>query len=635
MRPTVKRPNLALIHRHFEHHLKLLKSDAASFAAGKQLRRLLLDGYLSLVHMKDAISYSEWAGHVLIVVRSCGGLILKMKLMRHIFDLIFSFHCGYVGYDEFARLKYQNRYGSTSTTFKDVYDIAKDFNDSWGEANAVFETWGDNNMADTVDLLEALKLPAFDINAFSLARDEGLDQDFEKTAEYLVAYLWRSARVSYYRLRYLGCEVAEYDVVFQQKKPPFPRYVFFDLLGRLEDFCRWLPVGTEGLFSEESRQNYPLKFLLEGLASGIAATGIATAPWQKKCVSDDDGEDENTTPKIVGEGRVRVGYKDTLDHLQGFIKKWKISQKYPADAVNYLAKTMDAYGFLDMNFFDPIKELEAELTMEPFLCNPGDIPELVDDIKEEFFDTNDFHALCQQNFFILECLVEGKFHEPKTPPFKKALRQMQLTKEFLFFRSILQARAGDPRGGLFIQSCIDYSNRVDPLIQRKGDDWITFQIVDMDGREGAIVNDPKYIVANFCDDESVHSPAGFGKAPIKATGQMCFGFYEEAEPMLAETLYCEGATGNALSVMCYNLIKDAIPKDPVSNTVTLPFLTVQDDKVCWRGHQVTETSLDYWHENLGHLNLKGLKRYTRVVGGMPPYFWPFKISCPECYGEDD
>lgn len=77
----------------------------------------------------DNVTHSDWAWSMRMVVETCLREIMQLGLMRTIYDLVFSLHCGCMGAPVTrGRLdKYSTKYGSYQTTFKDAYEITCDY----------------------------------------------------------------------------------------------------------------------------------------------------------------------------------------------------------------------------------------------------------------------------------------------------------------------------------------------------------------------------------------------------------------------------------------------------------------------------------------------------------------------------
>lgn len=673
MRPKIDRPCLVKIDRYFDEQLFMLKrDDPESFEKGKQLKRLMVGGYLSLIHMNDNISYFHWAGYMMLAIAKCGGLVLKMNLMRHAFDLIFSLYtvcvsCGLIAPD--SKLdRYKLKYGTDKTTYKDAYDLATDFNNTWQPHSDIFNNWKTTLKEPAlIGKIKTINFTKLDLNE---APHTGVREFVEgekliDTRNYIVSYLWKAARTNYYRLKYYNLDSWDYEVVFQSESAPFPDAIMFDLLGKYEQRCGWLPVGDVGLFSPENLSKMTLLDCIKEVDGYAQMTGTFRSVWQyvndcsrrTKLANDEarKAEDElrrinvakgkaltnnsvnagarreDSESRMAGEGKVVVG-----DQPRGFdpvkeLRKMGISDKYPPEAVEYIAKEMNAHRVLDTTIFTNINQ---KYTTTP-LFNGYDLePDLLRDVEEtQLFGLQDFAELIKNDFNIGDCIVDGKFQRPQKSPFDKELKRMQQLKEFLFFKKMFQAETV-LSGGLFMQACIDYSNRFDPNFRDTNeDDWVDWSVIDMGGNEGALVNDPKYFLPGTMkdDDGTFNLTERPGAFPVRAEGLICYGYNEYGDPLYAGAIYTEGRPNCSLSTLSYDKIKGAVQKDPITQIVRLPFLTETDvGEMIWRGEELLNLDISYWHAQLGHISLRGIKKYMRKIKGLPPYFWLFKIQCEEC-----
>lgn len=673
MRPKIERPCLVKIDRHFDEQLLILKrDDPESFDKGKQLKRLMVGGYLSLIHMNDNISYFHWAGYMMLAIAKCGGLVLKMNLMRHAFDLIFSLYtvclgCGVIAPDS-KWDRYKLKYGTDKTTYKDAYDLATDFSNSWQPHSDIFNNWKTTLKEPVlISKIKNINFTKLDLNE---APHTGVCESVPgealiETRNYIVLYLWKAARTNYYRLKYYNLDSWDYEVVFQSESAPFPDAIMFHLLGKYEQRCGWLPVGDVGLFSPENLSKMTLLDCLGEVDGYAQMTGTFRSTWQyvshckrqTKLANDDArrAEDElrrinlakgealrinsvnagdrreDSESKMAGEGKVVVG-----DEPPGFdpvkeLREMGISNKYPPEAVEYIAKEMNAYRVLDTNIFTKIGQ---KYTTTP-LFNGYDLePDLLRDVEEtQLFGLQDFAELLNNDFNIGGCIVDGKFQSPQKSPLNKELKRIQQLKEFLFFKEMFQTDSL-VTGGLFMQACIDYSNRFDPTFRdTNDDDWVDWKVTDMGGNEGALINNPKYFLPGTVkeDDGTFNQKLNPWACQVRSEGVVCYGYDDYGDLLYASAIYTEGAPYCALSSLSYDRIKGAVQKNSSTGMVRLPFLTViNEDILTWKGEVLGSVDVSYWHAQLGHISLRGIKKYMKKIKGMPPYFWPFKILCEDC-----
>ncbi|QNP95110.1 YALIA101S08e04698g1_1 [Yarrowia lipolytica] len=644
MRPTIVRPDVAAIGRYFDQQLDLLKEkDKTSYEEGKQLKRLMIGGYLNLIYMQCDMSYSEWAGYMMVAVAKCGGLVLKMNLMRHTFDLIYSLYCGFAG-DTLGRderlKKYKSKYGSSKTTYKDANDIATDFSNSWGELNDIYLGWKcEMDTRDIVAMIEAINLPECGFDGPPELERPELDPATLATENYIISYLWKAALTTYARLKYYGLDLWDYDVVFQNQSPPFPACVFFDLLNRYEQYCGWMPVGNVGLFDTACVTEDLVKESSMGLHCHISGCGIPRArscTWSREFLEGRMDHHRGVAEPRLKEGKLYVSDVADFDPVNEFTEMNEIKSlgtKYNPEIAEYIANSFYDYRVMDPHLFTSNADRYIGMT----LFNADDEDEdLIRDLEEtRLYGAQDFLKLIKSDFNgIKTCIVKRKFEKPAEIPFLGDIKRLQQIKEFGFFKEILTSGPENVRGGLFVQACIDYANNFDPLVPDPNKDaWVEWTVIDMSGNEGMLINDKKLFIPGTLVENSVHDAHIEQLYKVRAEGSVCYGYNCYGQALVAPALYCEGCPYNALSATSYNLIREAVKKDPVTSIVRLPLLTLSEHTMAmvWRGRELPNLDISYWHKALGHVSLRALKRYMRIIKGMPPYFWPYTIYCDECF----
>lgn len=644
MRPQIDRPNVLDLSDRIERLIESSSED--DFSSYKRLvamQTIFVEGYQSLMIMNRSISYSDWAGYAMVLVTKCGGVIMKGKLMGELYDVIYSLFCGYAGgalVTSETRARFSPKYRSSSTTYKDVYDISVDFSTSFGSFNDVFTHWKDNLGAE--DCVDQICLRDVNANTRSLqgypslkSHETGLHE--HQTVDFICSYLWNAARTNYFKLKYLGLEKWDYDVVFQYENPPFPEHVFYDLLGRFENYCRWLPVGEVGLFSDDLVRANGLQFSLDTLDSLVTSSGVSKASWQCYLLLAKSHTDINlpspfTEPRFAAlKGQVDVGDDKAFDPTEEVLRMGRLSY-HPREAAEYVGQELHRYRVLNQKFLRSMGGLSDETIVKEELFNAKDLsPEMYDEIKRDIYTFEDFGQLFQMEFNTIPLCITGKFVKPSKSPLARDAQGMQETKEYMFFKELLESGTGDVSGGLFIQSCIDFANKFDPPVVKKKGDWADWKVVANMDHPKAFINDTRLFmsIADMKTEDQKCTLKG-QSYDVTASGSVCYGYDPQGEPLVVSAMFCEGMGDNILSYDCFKNVRGALYRDPSSGIVQLPVLTIQEEKVAWRGYEITSFDVDYWHERFNHMDVAGLKRYAQVIRGMPPYFWPFKLGCTEC-----
>lgn len=658
MRPQINRPDVSELSNRIEKAIESLpaKPRLVSHQASRQLRCLqtiFVKGYQALINMSGSITYSDWAGYAMVLVTKCGGVIIGTDLMGELFDVIYSLHCGYAGGAFLAleaRAKFSPKYKISTTTYKDVYDIATDFNTSFGALNEIFNYYKDNLETDVVvdqicpsDVLVETKPHGYP--RLKPHRSAEIDR---QTIEYICSYLWNAVRINYFKLKYLGLEKWDYDEVFQYEKPPFPEYVFLDFLGRFEENCRWLPVGEVGIFSNENVSLYDqgsLQGPLNTLDDLVTDSGVSKAAWQCRLMYVKSHTDINlpspfTEPRFAGSrGKVDVGDETQFDPAEEVFKMGKLSN-YPREAAEYVGEELHRHRLLHHPFFNKLSTVPYNTDAHSIrhdlpvrgeeLFNSSELSEeMYSKVKGKLYSLVNFTFLFEGDFRMAPFCETGKFVKPTMSPITEDARRMQETKEFMFFRRILESETNDTHGGLFIQSCIDFCNRFDPPVEKKKGEWADWKVVSNMEHPKAFINDKNLFVSTVKAEDQKCTLKG-QSYNVTASGSVCYGYNPQGEPLVAPAMFCEGMAHNILSQDCFKNIRGALYKDPHTGMVKLPILTIRNEKVVWKGHEITNFEKEYWHERFNHMNVVNLKRYAQVIAGMPPYFWPFTLKCSEC-----
>lgn len=639
-------------------HRSLKFDDESCHLTYKQLvvmDTIFIRGYQALINMTGSLTYSDWAGYAMILVTKCGGLIMKAKLMGELFDVIYSLVFGYARgaiLDTETYAKFSSKYKSSNTTYKDVYDIAMDFNTSFGTLNNIYTYWKDHRDTEACvdwiclkDVKEYVRQP-YEYPILKPHRSAEIDR---QTIEYICNYLWNAVRINYFKLKYLGLEKWDYDEVFQYEKPPFPDYVFLDLLGRFEENCRWLPVGEVGIFSHENVSLYvngSLQGPLKTLDDLVSDSGVSKAGWQCRLIYVKSHTDINlpspfTEPRFAGSrGKVDVGDETQFDPAEEVFKMGKLSN-YPREAAEYVGEELHRHRILHHTFFNNLSTVpynsdpEAILQDLPVqgeeLFNSSELgPEMYREVKKKLYSLVNFTFLFDRDFKLAPFCKTGKFVKPSKSPITEDARRMQETREFMFFREILESETNDKHGGLFVQSCIDFCNKFDPPVEKKKEEWADWKVVANMKNPKAFINHKKLFVSSTVKAEDQKCTLKGQSYNVTASGSVCYGYNPQGEPLVTPALFCEGMAHNILSYNCFKNVRGALYRDPHTGMVKLPVLTIRNEKVVWKGHEITNFEKEYWHERFNHMNVASLKKYAQVIAGMPPYFWPFRLRCSEC-----
>ncbi|KAG5361021.1 hypothetical protein CJU89_4123 [Yarrowia sp. B02] len=645
MRPEIIRPDVQEIAQYFSQQLGTLSG--SDYEQGVQLERLFVNGYHGLMLMSQEILICDWAGMAMVGIAKCGGVVMKMGLMSRLFDLLYSLLCGYASprlcfLDNELIQYFKSKYGSTGTTYKDVYDISVTLSESFSGMTELFTVWRQREDIFTArDFVAEMKRYQFvslsDSYKFPLKTNSKFNAFAEATEEYIVSYLWKAARTAYYKLKLLGQIRWDFDAVFQLEEPPFPGYVFFDLLGRYEFYCGCIPVGQVGLFSEP---NMSVEAILDGLhflKSHVVSAGTARAPWEIFVDMANESKTKGEPPEVpwpayAGEGKLSVSQDDGFDPAEEILRMGRLSN-HPREAAQYVGEGLHKYRVLNQGFLRAMCDFQdyynTENIDEPF--NPEELgEEMMEAIKRPVYSFREFGELFGKQFHISPYCQDGAFVEPERPPFEDDAIKLQATREFMFFRELLDSDPGDVTGGLFVQSCIDYCNWFDPEVHREGENWVDWKIAKNMSYPDAYINDKRLFVSMKINAEDKKCTLKGRMYNVTASGIVVYGYTNTGKALFAMALYCEGLTHNLLSSKTYQNVRQAVNSNWKTGMVRLPFLQLKASRVVWRGYEVKSFDASYWHKQLGHLSLKGIKRYAETIKGMPPYFWPYKLECSEC-----
>ncbi|KAG5357920.1 hypothetical protein CJU89_4406 [Yarrowia sp. B02] len=282
-------------------------------------------------------------------------------------------------------------------------------------------------------------------------------------------------------------------------------------------------------------------------------------------------------------------------------------------------RVRDSHG--DYNAFvnGPEKPLFNNEELEPWMLEFN---------KTKLYNIDDHIEYTARAYSLKTEFKNGKFVTPSELPenLGRLINLMQVTREFHFFKRIL-CDPEETMGGLFVHCCTDYANKHDPIIPKTGDEWVTWTAGGIPGDDPCLINDMELFV-----DEPTYEIGSLwvdGKDyRTTASGNVCYAYTHKGEPLLTPAVYCEKGI-NCLSNKCFTNIKDGFYRD-AQLKIQLPKLKLTPE-LSWRGHAITNFDVSYWHKQLGHLNLKGIKKHISIIKGMPPLLWPFRIQCNECY----
>lgn len=652
MRPTLLRPTLRNVVVHFQEQMRLIKAsgDEDAFRQAQALKKLMLDLYFSLVNLDDVISYADWAGYMMLMISKCGGLVMRMKMMNHAFDLIYSLYNYmlpvYIGkvFD-----KYRPKYSSSRVTYKDVYDLSVEFSNTWGKLNEPFNRKRDSmTVEEVIQEIRDLKVPdCHPSESLPFRRPPLEDPDphalVDGTQWYIVTLLWHYARISYYRMKSAGLVTYDFDVVFQNRDPPFPDSVFNHLFLKYEHVCGWLPVGEVGLFPqyyfEEKVGKTALTVSLRDLYKLIGTTATFPTRWKVEVsppygifevtnTTPDKGT-QKVTPKLICPGKLVIdgsasSYCATASPNE---------DEYPTAAMDYVGGIMNEHGVYDIQHLIHYDLPQAD---KPLYNHEEMEPWLVRDCNFLAYGRNGYQTLVDNGFYMYEHIKNGVFTRPEHPPEELMghLQCLQDLKQFHFFKGLFEKGSQDPTGGLFSQACVDYCNKHDPIHHRQGKDWVTWSVEFMSQQNREVLINDKRLFASEPVSENKSVVFKGEHYRVLASGTVCYAYTHTGEPLTFPAKYCENLDDNALPWECYKNIMAGFHLNQENYTIQLPVLSLSPN-LSWRGHEIVHFDVSYWHKQLGHASLRSLKKYISVIKGMPPLLWPFRIRCEECYGKDE
>ncbi|KAG5355393.1 hypothetical protein CJU90_4440 [Yarrowia sp. C11] len=641
-RPLLLRPKLKAVKLHFQTQLARVQKegDPNALKQAVMVKKLMLDSYLGLINLSEDIRYHDWAAFMMIAVSKFAGIIMKMNLMKHAFGIIFSCY-SYLSpvVVENKLQKYHNKYIDGNISYKDLFDISVDFSSSWGALNEAYQHTKEAPMEFLISFLQSK--PQRDLARCGPAGSTELSHVFPllyETQVYLASYLWDGARRAYYRLKNAGYETCDFDVLFQNETSPFPHFVFNHLALKFEIVCGWLPVGDCGLFSKEylGDSEEQLKQSLYSLYGLIARTATFPGRWSMRKTESDELEvisspqnksSEVVTPKMINDGLLLIDGSV-------YTKKSPIPSSdehiFPTIAMDYAGEILDQHRVLAVSDLIRRPLPRAE---EP-LYNTDDLgEETAEEYNYQSYNDQDSADLSNSGFYLFKHIKNGVFNRPKTVPdeLMRHIRRVQRLKELFFFSSLFEKQSGDPSGGLFSQACIDYLNKHDPIIPRTGPDWVSWKVHVLDDTP-CYINDKRLFLEKPTPCNVAVSMFGFNyRTTLKGT--VCYAYTQYGEPLTVTATYCDQMQTNYLPKECFKKIQAAFYRNLETRNISLPLLKLSPN-LTWKGHEISNFDVSYWHKQLGHLSLRCLKKYVERINGMPPLLWPRRIRCKACYDWD-
>ena len=121
---------------------------------------------------------------------------------------------------------------------------------------------------------------------------------------------------------------------------------------------------------------------------------------------------------------------------------------------------------------------------------------------------------------------------------------------------------------------------------------------------------------------------------VTEKGTICYAYNRKGQGIYSAAYYCKQTEVNLLNENAFLRLLGSVKRDYDTSLLELPRLKAEEtleglEKVSWRGYELKRVDLTYWHKQLGHVSRRTLKRYQKVINGIPPYFWSEKVDC-EC-----
>ncbi|QNP96597.1 YALIA101S01e16820g1_1 [Yarrowia lipolytica] len=638
MRPTLVRPDLGEIHDRFE-----LGIEGASSCPGDRpcprrmrvLKRLVLTTYEQLMDMSDDnVTHSDWAWSMRMVVETCLREIMQLGLMRTIYDLVFSLHCGCMGAPVTrGRLdKYSTKYGSYQTTFKDAYEITCDYFRLYRLDEKKLKAFCAQHDQDT-----ALEIV---LAAIVGEKPPMVDEEARETVREIRNSIWKSARETYFKLKNDGRETYDLDVVFDNEEPPFPNHVFMSLASHFFADHGWLPVGDNvGIFKD---QNMTLKArrtaspdLLDRLGVMFNHHGIVLPAW----LSSWTGLPESArralpeTMWMSDSGRFSMAvYKPAFEREKLLIDMFPAARNLPASVLLRVSLFMHQTNTLNSNVLLHMEDYFRTRTEGRYQDMPEKDPR-GGNIRVDL-DTC-FREMVACNFGFDKVIKNGQMPGfesfQKTGkitglPFQSLIDQFHDASMFCFLRELLTTYNPEHvNKGPFLQACVDYANKHDPEIWHDGDDdWTLWLVTNM---IHPLIVCEKPLFASFGQLDKTEICVEGKTFKVTAKGSVCYAYNRCGKGMYAVGYLCEAGAVNLMSHDTFLRLRGAsVRRDHDHSLLEMPLLKTEismggEEKVFWKGQEIGRVDLRYWHERLGHISGATMKNYQKVIKGLPPYFW--------------
>lgn len=641
MRPTIVRPDLGEINDRFD-----LGIDGASSAPGDRpspertrvLKRLVLTTYQQLMDMSnDDITHSDWAWSMRVVVETSLRDIMQLGIIRHIFDLVYSLFCGCVGAPvSGARLdRYSPQYGRYQTTFRDAYAITCGYFQLFDHDERQLKKFCAQHDQDT-----ALCIVLQDLEK---QKPPLPDEDARETVRQLRNNFWKDARAVYFQLKNEGRETLDFDVVFDNQEPPFPDHVFLNLAGSFFTAHGWLPVGDNvGLFKDENvarerpqQPPPPNPPLLARVEAAFKYHGNPPNQWQ-------------------------VWWRDLGAHGQALIHE-TIFMTEPGLVSLAAHRPASRREEMLIDMFPEAKKLSPAIrrlvalhfhvanALNSFVMHQiQDYSTCVEGLRYSHhyqdprggntrFDLHGcFSEMMAKSFGVCDLKeVQDPTETGKVTglPFQPLIDQVQRASTFCFLRELLtNYNPKHINKGIFFQACVDYANKHDPVEWHDDDDdWILWLATSMD--HPMIINDKRLFMSPLpLDRKEVKIMERVYRVTEKGT--VCYAYNRQGQGIYSAAYYCKDTEVNLLNDSGFLRLLGSVKRDYDTSLLELPRLRAEEtlegqERVSWRGYGLTRVDLGYWHQRLGHVSSRTLKRYQKVISGIPPYFWSEEVDC-EC-----
>lgn len=550
----------------------LKEEDTLTLRDMRVLQHLFVERYRGVLH--NCESHQVWANDMFDALTKYAKLFMQYELMGDAYHMIFPF------FEHFStnfKLNDQHRQiYHYPVTYKDLYSLCVDFKALWGKSRELSIPY------DTAEMEAALV--------------------------HVKGYLWKQCRLTYYKLKYHGIETMDYDVVFQNKECPFSDVAMYALLGSYSAESGWLPLGH--VFSDK----YPLIDNLQNLGSHVRRTGVTTRWQDLMCLAG------QLFPLELRSGHV-IYELPALDEKD--VKKYQDKTGLGLKSCQILSQEINHHEIFYESLFQMLEEFGKEKTMSIWDFSQLDEEEL-GEVQTPLYT---FEELKKLFMSVAKLKNAGKVLTMTDEWLQGEIEKMQKTREFFIFKRFLHTKRAIGVRGLFVEACVQYADRLDPVIEHSEANWTKFRVIQTH-QKVVMVNDKKLFVSEIAETDGNMVFMDY-TYHVTGQGKICYGYNLAGEPLVVDAYYCEHLDTSLLSLAVYKDIQNVIYRDK-DWLIQLPKLTVVGEKVVWRGYELTNVDLTYWHEQLGHLSLKGLKKYVDLVQGMPPYFWPKRIECTQC-----